>query len=293
MGRVKMKERMIHFYKQNRSLVFILPSFIGVTLFFLFPYLIVLKQSISVVSENSASSLSLINYQNVFTNTAFRLAVANTIKFVAACLPILLSLSLGCALLLKQSQHFSKWIKTGFLFPMVIPVASIAFFWRLMFEKQGLLNLLLSKIGIESTDWLNSKQAFWLLVLAYVWKNLGYNLILWLAGIANIPDSIYEAARIDGADKWTIFRKITLPNLLPSVFIITVLSILNTFKIFREAYLVAGEYPHQSMYLIQHVFNNWFREMDVGKMAAGSVLNTAVIMTLILLLQKKWGESND
>ena len=86
------------------------------------------------------------------------------------------------------------------------------------------------------------------------------------------------------------FVRITLPNLIPTLFTITVLSFLNSFKVFREAYLVAGNYPDQSMYLLQHLFNNWFRDLDMDKMAAGAVLMSLVILALILLLQKAWGE---
>ncbi|KAF1296210.1 sugar ABC transporter permease [Enterococcus sp. JM4C] len=286
-----MKEKLRLIYQQNKGLTFILPSLMGVSLFFLFPYLNVLIQSFMSPMENEGVSLR--NYQQVIDNQAFRLAASNTIKFVGVCLPILLSLSLVFALMLRRSSRVTHWLKTGFLFPMVIPVASIAFFWRLVFEKQGLLNLLVSTIGLTPMDWMNTKEAFWLLVFTYVWKNLGYNLILWLAGLSGISESIYEAAQVDGANQWMIFWRITVPNLLPTFFITTVLSTLNTFKIFREAYLVAGEYPHQSMYLIQHVFNNWFREMDISKMAAGSVLNTGVIMGLILLLQRKWGAMDE
>lgn len=280
-----MKRKIVTICKANKGILFILPSLFGVALFFLLPYLEVIKQSVTVPLESSG--LGLFNYKTVIQNEAFRLAALNTAKFIGVCLPILLSLSLGFALILKKSTTLSNVIKTGFLFPLVIPIASVAFFWKLTFEKQGFLNLIVSQIGITPVDWMNSDAAFWILVFTYVWKNLGYNLILWLAGLSGIPEVIYEAARVDGASKMQIFFKITLPNLLPTFFIITVLSILNTFKIFREAYLVAGEYPHQSMYLIQHVFNNWFREMDVGKIAAGSIINTAVMMLFIVILQKR------
>lgn len=286
-----MRQKLLNFCKNNRGLLFILPSLIGVCLFFLFPYLDVVKQS--VTSSISSNWLGLAHYQEVIQNQAFQLAVKNTLRFVSICLPILLVTSLSFALVLKGNSKLSNWIKTGFLFPMVIPVASIAFFWKLMFEKQGFLNLILDKVGISTIDWMNSNAAFWILVFTYVWKNLGYNLILWLAGLSGISESIYEAAKIDGANKWEIFWYVTIPNLLPTFFIITVLSLLNTFKIFREAYLVAGEYPHQSIYLIQHVFNNWFREVDMGKMAAGNILNIVVIMIFILGLQNKWGKLDE
>ena len=130
--------------------------------------------------------------------------------------------------------------------------------------------------------------SFWVLVVSYIWKNLGYNVVLWLAGLAGISPSIYEAAAVDGAGAWTIFWRITLPNLLPSLFTITVLSFLNAFKVFREAYLVAGDYPHDSMYLLQHLFNNWFRELSMDKLAAGAVMTAGVILFLILLLRRAW-----
>ena len=113
-------------------------------------------------------------------------------------------------------------------------------------------------------------------------------MILWMAGLAGIPTAIYEAARVDGAGEWQCFLKITLPNLKPALYTISVLSFLNSFKVFREAWLVAGDYPHQSMYLIQHLYNNWFRELSFDKIAAAAVINAALVFGLILLLQRAW-----
>ena len=99
---------------------------------------------------------------------------------------------------------------------------------------------------------------------------------------------MYDAAKVDGAGEWKCFFFITLPNLLPSMFTIVVLSLLNGFKVFREAYLVAGDYPQDSMYLLQHLFNNWYRDLALDKMAAAAVVTGAVILLLILALQKAW-----
>ena len=152
------------------------------------------------------------------------------------------------------------------------------------------MNGSLALLQLSPIDWMNSETAFGVLVFSYIWKNLGYDVVLWLAGLSAIPDSLSEAARVDGANEWQCFVRITLPNLIPTLFTITVLSFLNSFKVFREAYLVAGNYPDQSMYLLQHLFNNWFRDLDMDKMAAGAVLMSLVILALILLLQKAWGE---
>ena len=131
---------------------------------------------------------------------------------------------------------------------------------------------------------------FYILVFSYIWKNLGYDVVLWMAGLSGISESIYEAARVDGASEWKCFTRITLPNLKPALYTITVLSFLNSFKVFREAYLVAGNYPHDTIYLLQHLFNNWFRDMSLDKMAASAVLVSGVIIVLILLLGRMWEE---
>jgi multiple sugar transport system permease protein len=107
----------------------------------------------------------------------------------------------------------------------------------------------------------------------------------------DIPQSQYEAARMDGAGSVRSFFAITLPNLWPTVFITAVLSLLNAFKVFREAYLVAGNYPHESMYLLQHLFNNWFLRLDIDKMCTAATLVALVMMLLILALKRLWGES--
>ena len=125
-----------------------------------------------------------------------------------------------------------------------------------------------------------------MLSACYIWKNLGYDIVLWMAGLAGISENIYEAARVDGAGEWQCFWNITLPSLKTSFYTITVLSFLNSFKVFREAYLVAGDYPHESIYMMQHLFNNWFRNFSFDKMAAAAVLESLVLLTLILLFQK-------
>ncbi len=177
-------------------------------------------------------------------------------------------------------------MSTAFLMPMAVPAASVVLVWRVLFHKQGLLNRLLMVMGTQ-VDWMDSGAAFWMLVISYLWKNLGYTVILWTAALGGIPESVYEAAQVDGASGTQTFFYITMPNLKPAAFSITVLSLLNSFKVFREAWLVAGDYPHESMYLL-HLYNNWFRELDFDKIAAASVLTSLVVFLLIGLLQKAW-----
>lgn len=253
-------------------------------IFYFIPFVDVIRRSF--VQAVSGSFCGFDNYRMVLSNTAFRLAVRNTARFVLVCLPLLLLLSLGLALLVNR-WHIGT-LKMVYLIPMAIPAASVVLLWQLLFDRQGFLNHILHLCGIPAVGWMDTKASFAVLVFSYIWKNLGYTMILWLAGLASVPVSVYEAAQMDGAGKCVQFFRITLPLIRPMIFTIVVLSFLNSFKVFREAYLVAGNYPQEDIYLLQHLFNNWFVELSVDKMAAGSVLLALVIAATVLVLQKLW-----
>lgn len=270
-------------HKNFRGLLWILPSFLGVLVFYLLPYADVVRRSFLGAVDGSFAGID--NYRAVLENTAFLLAVKNTLRFTVLCIPALILAALLCAVLLYRSKY-GGIVKSAFLMPMALPAVSVALMWRLLFHSQGIVNGWLANFRITGSDWMNSKSAFWILVGSYIWKNLGYDIVLWMAGLSGISENIYEAARVDGAGEWQCFWKITLPNLKTSFYTITVLSFLNSFKVFREAYLVAGDYPHESIYMMQHLFNNWFRNFSFDKMAAAAVLESLVLLGLILLFQK-------
>lgn len=276
------------------GLSFLLPGFCGVAVFSLVPFMDVIRSSF--VQVVSGRFCGLQNYRIVLHNRAFLLAVKNTLRFLLVCLPLLLGISLALAFLLHAWQmafhQKLRLLKAAYLVPMAIPAASLVLLWKLMFDKHGFVNGILHLCGIHAVDWMNTGAAFFVLVFSYIWKNLGYTMVLWLAGLSSISPDLYEAAEMDGAGRMTQFFKITLPLIRSLIFTIVVLSFLNSFKVFREAYLVAGNYPQEDMYLLQHLFNNWFTDLSVDKMAAGSVLLALVITVFVLLLQKLW-ETNE
>lgn len=276
------------------GLSFLLPGFCGVAFFSFLPFMDVIRRSF--VQVVSGRFCGLENYRIVLHNRAFLLAVKNTLRFLLVCLPLLLGISLVLAFLLHAWQmafhQKLRPLKAAYLVPMAIPAASLVLLWKLMFDKHGFVNGILHLCGIHAVDWMNTGAAFFVLVFSYIWKNLGYTMVLWLAGLSSISPDLYEAAEMDGAGRMTQFFKITLPRIRPLIFTIVVLSFLNSFKVFREAYLVAGNYPQEDMYLLQHLFNNWFTDLSVDKMAAGSVLLALVITVFVLLLQKLW-ETNE
>ena len=281
MEKVKRKKKI-----NKAPLYFILPSLIGVAAFTLLPFLDVFIRSFQSAISREFSGLE--NYYDIFSNAAFKLASLNTIKFVIVCIPLLLVISLAIAVFLNRFVQASQILRTAFLIPMAIPIASVVLIWNIVFHEQGALSGVLNNFNISGQDWMSTGYAFWVLVFSYIWKNLGYTIILWLAGLNAISKEIYESAKVDGAGDFKCFTKITLPCLKPTLYTVAVLSLLNSFKVFREAYLVAGDYPDKSMYLLQHLFNNWFREMSFGKMAAASVVMAVIIFGLIMLLQRAW-----
>lgn len=240
----------------------------------------------------SADFCGVENYKTIFSNEAFLLAVKNTVVFAGISIPLLIVISLLIALALNEC----KWIqmlKSAYLFPMAVPTATVVIVWKMLFFKGGLFNTGLENLGLNAVDWMGSNAVFAVLVISYLWKNIGYTVILWLAGILSVPKSILEAAKMDGANKRQRFRYVLMPNLKPMLYTITVLSFLNSFKVFREAYLVAGAYPQKSIYLLQHLFNNWFTNVEISKMSAAAVCIALVLGGTVFLLQYCWDKMEE
>lgn len=274
--------------RKYKGILFVLPGFLGVIVFYVIPFLDVIIRSFQHTMGNSFCGLE--NYRQVIENKAFQLAAGNTLRFLVVCMPLLLGLSLIVAVMLQKTELFTKLCKSTYLIPLAVPAAGVVLLWKLVFDYHGILNGLFSYMGVKNIDFMNTNAAFYVLVFSYLWKNLGYDVVLWSAGLSGISESIYEAAKVDGAGAFQRFLWITLPCIRKSAFTIVVISFLNSFKVFREAYLVGGNYPQESIYMLQHLFNNWFRELSMDKMAAGAVLLFLVVFVFVVLLQRNWEE---
>ncbi len=264
--------------------LFLIPSLLGIAILVLVPFGEAIRRSL--YNNPGTRFMGLYNYQSVLVNPAFKLAAKNTGKFIAICVPILLIISFILALSVQAMGKRGRTYKTTYLLPMAIPVASVSLLWKVLFADNGLANGVLTWLGAEPVSFLGSDAAFWVLIFTYLWKNSGYNMILWLSGMDGISKDLYEAAEVDGAGYRQKLWYITIPNLMPMLGMLSVLSLLNTFKVFREAYLVAGKYPHDSIYLLQHLFNNWFYSLDLGRLTAGAVIMAIVMLFVILILQR-------
>lgn len=279
-----MKRLTLH--KQNlRHIPFLLPSFIGVMVFVLIPFADSVRRAFCAAVTGEFVGVQ--NFKVISENEAFLLAVKNTSLFTAVCLPILIILSFFISYALCKLRYI-RLIKSALLFPLAVPTATLVLVWQVLFDDAGYINSIITELGGTEIRFLHSSAAFWVLVGSYVWKNLGYTVVLWVVGMMSISTSLTDAARVDGANERQCLFYIILPNLKPTLYTITIISFLNSFKVFREAYLVAGSYPHDSMYLLQHLFNNWFVNMELDKMASAAVCVFGVIFLAIVLLQRAW-----
>ncbi|MEF2246642.1 carbohydrate ABC transporter permease [Paenibacillus sp. IITD108] len=264
---------------------FLIPSFAGFAVFYVIPF----GQSVmtSFLNEfggsGDGSGWTLGNYADLLASSSFRKAAGNTFQFMAASVPIITAVALGLALLLNQRVFFRNWLRTAYVLPLVVPVASVVLVWQILFDWNGALNAWMEHIGLDRTDWMKSDWAPLVIILIYVWKNIGYNVVLFLAGLQNIPEQYYEIASLEGASR---LRKlsITLIYLTPTTFLVVLMSILNSFKVFRETYLVAGDYPHDSIYMLQHYMNNMFLSLDIEKLSAAASLMAAAILLLVMIM---------
>ncbi|KTE89606.1 sugar ABC transporter permease [Desulfitobacterium hafniense] len=262
---------------------FLGPSLLGFALFYLLPFVTGFYYSL-VDSPLNGTFVGLHNYGALLKNPSFLAALANTAKFTLICVPLNLMLSLGAAMLLNQKLPGRNLFRTIMITPLVVPVASVVLVWQAFFDLNGVLNSLIHALGHPSVDWMKTNWSRMVVLVIYLWKNVGYSVILFLAGLQNIPAEYYEAARIDGASPYQEFFRITLVYLTPTTFFVFVISMINSFKVFRETYLISGDYPHNSIYMLQHYMNNMFMALDYQKLTSAAFIMAAFIVAVVLLL---------
>lgn len=175
----------------------------------------------------------------------------------------------------------------------MVPTASVVLVWQVLFHNHGTINQVVEVFGGEPIDWLKSGYGQIVIICMFLWKNLGYNMILFMAALAGIPKDIIEVADLEGAGGWYKFVHIKLRYLSPTVLFVFILSLINSFKIFREVYLLTGDYPYDKLYMLQHFMNNTFNSLDYQKLSAAAVLFAAVMIVIIAVLmiaENKFGE---
>lgn len=263
--------------------LYIAPSFLGVLVFFILPFMVIIYYSM-VDNPISANFVFLDNFKMVLNNAAFQTAIRNTVTFSAIAVPLAVILSLMLAIVLEAKLPFRSQFRTFFLSPMMVPVASIVLIWQVLFHYNGAVNDMLAVFGVDKIDWMKSEYSIIVVVILFLWKNLGYNMILFMAALASIPKDILEVARLESATPLQTFFYIKIRYLSSTIMFVTIMSLINSFKIFREIYLLTTDYPYDSIYMLQHFMNNKFRNLDYQTLSAAAILMSLVMIVIIGVL---------
>ena len=263
--------------------VWLAPSFLGVATFYIVPFFIIIYYSL-ITSTINPSFAFLDNYINLFGNRAFMNAASNTLKFSVVAVPLAVILSLFIALMLEARIPLKSYFRTFFLSPLMVPVASVVLIWQVLFHPNGAVNELIMLFGADAIDWMQSEYSQIVVIVLFLWKNLGFNMILFMAALSNIPKELLETADVEGAGPIRKLLYIKLRYLSPTLLFVTILSLINSFKVFREVYQLTGDYPYGDLYMLQHFMNNMFRSLDYQRIAAAAVIMTIAMVIIILVL---------
>ena len=275
--------------KKRSSGLFIAPSFLGVATFFIVPFLVVIYYSM-VDNPISNNFVGLDNFIYVLKNNAFKKAIFNTFRLSVVAVPLAVVLSLLLAIVLESKIPFKSQFRTFFLTPMMVPVASIVLIWQVLFHYNGAINEVLVALGGAKIDWLKSEYSHVVIVVLFLWKNLGYNMILFMAALASVPKDILEVARLESATPLQTFFYIKMRYLSSTILFVTIMSLINSFKVFREIYLLTTDYPYDTIYMLQHFMNNTFRSLDYQKLSSAAIIMSIamVIIIGILFVVENW-----
>ena len=277
--------------KKIKKYSFLAVSLLGVAVFYLIPFGCLIYYSF-VDNPVRGGFAGFENYIAIMKNQAFLKALKNTLLFSALSVPLAVILSLLMALLLEQNIPGKSWFRTIFLSPLMVPSASVMLVWQVLFCYNGTINRFLTCLGRGKTDFLKSDYGLLVVLLLFLWKNLGYYMIIYMAALNEIPAELLEAAIIDGGSGAQSFWYIKLPYLSPSILFVSLMAIVGSFKIFKEVYLLAGAHPNDSLYLLQHFMNNTFLAFDYQKLATAAVLMSiglTLIISILFFLENRAG----
>ncbi|HEY8683811.1 MAG TPA: sugar ABC transporter permease [Rhodanobacter sp.] len=282
--------------RQRAAWLFLAPALLVLGVFFLLPVIAALGLSLTdydlyaLADIRNLRFVALSNYWALLQRPLFWSALGHTVYFVAVGVPLSMAASLGSALLLNSPLARAKpFFRTALFAPVVTTVVAVAVIWRYLFNtKYGMANFVLGHLGIHPIDWLGDPHWAMPTIIAFaVWKNFGYNMIIFLAGLQAIPIDLYEAARIDGASPWRQFRHITLPMLAPTMLMVSILTVSGYFQLFAEPYVMTEGGPLQSTTSVLYLmYDEGFKWWNLGSASAVAFLLFIIMFAVTVLMLK-------
>ncbi len=284
-------------HNQKWALLFCGPNILFFLVFFLVPAVIGFYYSLTNYNGLFRMDfVGLANYKELFSDKEFLLVFLNTLKYVLVSVPIGYIASLGLALLLVDENIKGNGLTRVLVYwPTLLSTIMVGVTWKWIFgESFGVINFLLTSAGLQPVKWFsNATSAFWTTIVASTWSGCGVNMVIFIGGLKQIPADLYEAATIDGANKWQSFRNITLPSLKPVSFMVIMLAIINSFKVFAMVQTLTNGGPGTSTtYIIQYIYKTGFDRMKVGYSCAASMIMFVILM-VISFVQTKFNERSE
>lgn len=281
------------FHRKKSLWLFLLPGLAGLMLFYVVPFAGGIYYSLTD-GTISNGFVGLENYRRIWQNEVFRLGLRNTLELSLICAPAIFVLSFILSAMLRTLKEKSTPWRNLLLMPYLMPSSALLIVWLLLFDYGGVINRIVAALGFDRVLWLESEALRVPVVLLYIWKNVGFSVVIFSAALQAVPEPLYEFAQLEGASRFQQEVKITLPLILPTAFLVFVLAWVNAFKIFKEVYFIGGAYPRDAVYTLQHFMNNKFAKLDYQDVTAAAYSFAVIVLALFgVLYMSKSVRSNE
>lgn len=272
------------FHKKKTVWLYLAPGLIGLLAFYLIPFVWGIWFSLTDGTIDNRF-VGFANYLRVWQNPVFQLGLKNTLELSGLCAPIIFVLSFFLATMLRKRVAGDGFFRNSLLMPYLMPSSAMLMIWLLIFDYGGVINRLFVTMGLERVFWLESSALRVPIIVLYVWKNLGFSVVIFTAALQAVPESLYEYASLEGAGYLKRELYITLPQVLPTAFLVLVLAMVNAFKIFKEVYFI-GAYPDDAIYTLQHYMNNKFAKLDYQDVTTAAYSFAVIVIVLFLIMYR-------
>lgn len=274
-----------------QGLLYILPMLFFIIIFTVYP--IVKSVDMSFYTDFNfftgiVNERGIDNYVVLFNDPDFYTALKNTGIFIVGVVPASITISLFVALMLNQIPFLKSFFRTVYFLPFVTSTVAVSVVWSWLYHSRyGLINYILGLFGIDALNWLNSPEmAMPAVIIMAIWKGLGFNILLLLVGLGNIDETYYKAAKIDGANAWNRFVNITIPLLRPTLFLLSIVGVINSSKAFDEVFSLFNGRPGpagSALTLVYYLFQKFYQQFEYGLAAASGIILFLIVLLITLV----------
>ena len=277
--------------------IFLAPALILLGIFLIFPilYLAYLSFTVGSFTRSGVHLVGINNYLRLLLTPDFWQVIFNTLYFTIGTVIPSIAIALGLAVLLDKKLPFTGAFRTIYFIPSIVSLVAAGLGFRWLFQNDGAINSLLSNFGLTKIEWLSDPLwAMPVLILLSIWKQIGFNMVVFLAGLQTIPTSRYEAAELDGANDWKQFRYITLPGIQPTLIFAAITTTIFTFKSFEQVYIITGGGPMNSTnLLVYYIYDRAFTQFDFGYAAAAAMVLLTFTSVLVYFQLTTFNEESE